>query len=68
MLTYLATVSRKRRNRGEAAPYSPDMILREVGTSRNRLLVLEALFVAENMATKPAALDHAFEIDKRFVR
>jgi hypothetical protein len=41
-------------------------ILQEVGTTRNRPLILEALFIAENIATGPQRLDHAFEIDERF--
>ena len=42
-------------------------ILEEVGTERNRPLLLEALFVAENMATGPQHFDHAFEIEERFI-
>lgn len=42
-------------------------ILREVGTPQNRPLLLEALFVAENMATGPQHFDHAFEIEERFI-
>ena len=35
--------------------------------SRTRPLLLEALFVAENMATGPQHFDHAFEIEERFI-
>ena len=42
-------------------------ILEEVGTERNRPLLLEALFVAENMATGPQHFDHAFEIEERLI-
>ena len=42
-------------------------ILQEVGTQQNRPLLLEALFVAENMATGPQHFDHAFEIEERFI-
>jgi hypothetical protein len=41
-------------------------MLQEVGTERNRPLILEALFIAENIATGPQRLDHAFEIEERF--
>ncbi len=49
-----------------AAARSIDM-LREVGTPQNRPLLLEALFVAENMATGPQHFDHAFEIEERII-
>lgn len=42
-------------------------ILEEVGTERNRPLLLEALFIAENLATGPRHFDHAFEIEERLV-
>lgn len=42
-------------------------ILEEVGAARNRPLLLEALFVAEALATGPKHFDHAFEIEERFV-
>lgn len=42
-------------------------ILKEVGIERNRPLLLETLFIAENMATGPKHFDHAFEIEERFI-
>ncbi len=42
-------------------------ILEEVGTERNRPLLLETLFIAENMATGPQHFAHAFEIEERFI-
>ena len=42
-------------------------ILEEIGIERNRPLLLEALFIAENMATGPRHFDHAFEIEERFI-
>ena len=34
---------------------------------RHRPLLLEALFVAENVATGPQHFDHAFGIEERFI-
>ena len=42
-------------------------ILQEVAAQHNRPLLLEALFVAENMSTGPQHFDHAFEIEERFI-
>lgn len=42
-------------------------ILEEVGAPQNRPLLLETLFIAENMATGPKHFDHAFEIEERFI-
>ena len=41
-------------------------VLEEVGAERNQPLLLEALFVAENLAAGPQHFDHAFEM-QRFV-
>ena len=49
-----------------AAAHSID-ILQEIAAQQNRPLLLEALFVAENMATGPQHFDHAFEIEERFI-
>jgi len=35
-------------------------MLQEIGTTRNQPLILEALFIAENMITGPQHFDHAF--------
>ena len=61
----LSAVQADARTHGAAAR-SVD-ILREVGTPQNRPLLLEALFVAENMTTGPQHFEHAFEITERFV-
>jgi hypothetical protein len=42
-------------------------ILEEIGAERNRPLLLETLFIAENMATGPQHFAHAFEIEERFI-
>ena len=42
-------------------------ILQEVAIQQNRPLLLEALFVAENMVTGPQHFNHAFEIEERFI-
>jgi len=41
-------------------------MLQEVGTTRNRALLLEALFIAENIVTGPQHFEHAFEVEERF--
>jgi len=41
-------------------------ILQEVGATRNRPLLLEALFIAENIITGPQHFQHAFEVEERF--
>jgi hypothetical protein len=41
-------------------------ILQEVGATRNRPLLLEALFIAENIITGPQNFQHAFEVEERF--
>ena len=41
-------------------------ILQEVGATRNRPLLLEALFIAENIITGPQHFEHAFEVEERF--
>ena len=40
--------------------------LQEVGATRNRPLLLEALFIAENIITGPQLFEHAFEVEERF--
>lgn len=42
-------------------------VLEEVGAEQNRPLLLEALFVAENMATGAQHFGHAFEIKEQFI-
>lgn len=42
-------------------------VLEEVSTEQNRPLLLEALFVAENMATGAQHFGHAFEIKEQFI-
>jgi hypothetical protein len=41
-------------------------MLQEIGTTRNRPLLLEALFIAENIVTGPQHFEHAFEVEERF--
>jgi hypothetical protein len=49
-----------------APPPSPSPSSKEVGAPRNRPLLLEALFIAENIITGPQHFQHAFELEERF--
>lgn len=42
-------------------------VLQEMSTEQNRPLLLEALFIAESMATGAQYFGHAFEIQERFI-